>query len=391
MAAYQQDRWSDGGARGIGLAASADAGRTWTRTAIPISGCAKAGSGPTRVSDPWVSIGPDGIAYLIAIAVGDGVRMITSIDGARTWTHIVRIPVGARRTFADKPTITAHPTTPGVAYAVWNEDDRTESRPRDAILSTTRDGGGTWTTPRLILEGDPDGGGAVGDQILVDPRAGTLYHIYTWEPLRDGKAQTAHVGLQVSSDDGISWSASHLIHRIDLVEGGTKTPGGQRIRSGAGVIDGGIDPRNGTLYLVWEDARFERPPTGAIALSRSDDGGQTWTEPQRISPPAAEAAFTPMAQVDQGGRIGVSFYAIREGTTSAPTDVWFLRSDDDGKTFGSRIVDGPFELARAPHADGLFLGDYAGLDAGPDGFVMAYAITTTGSTGPTDVRAASLP
>lgn len=391
VGAWQQDRWSDGGARGVVVAASADGGRTWTRNELAVSACATEASDLARVSDPWVSFGPDGRAYLVVLAVGDGVRIATSTDGGMTWPDVVRIPVGTGRTFADKTAVTAHPTRPGVAYAVWNENQPGEPSPRVSVLAITTDGGATWGQPRVILGGDPDGGGPVGDQILVDPRDDTLYHLYDWGPVRRGRLDSANVGLQVSTDGGTTWSASRLVHEIELVEGGSKTPDGRRIRSGAGVVDAAVDPLTGAVHVVWEDARFSDGETGEIAWSRSTDRGAIWSDPVRLSDPGAAPAFTPMVDTDGTGRLVVTHYAVRDGAAAPLTDVWALVSTDGGRTFDRTRLDGPFDLSRAPVAGGLFLGDYTGLSGGGDDLVALYAVTSATASGPTEIRASFIP
>jgi hypothetical protein len=55
VGAYQQDRWSDGGARGI-VASVLHAG-TWRQVVIPgVSRCS--GGAFNRATDPWVAIAP---------------------------------------------------------------------------------------------------------------------------------------------------------------------------------------------------------------------------------------------------------------------------------------------------------------------------------------------
>ena len=65
VAAWQQDRWSDGGARALVSAASLDGGATWTHTLHPMSRCGGAAGGSSgdfeRTTDPWVDIGSDGV------------------------------------------------------------------------------------------------------------------------------------------------------------------------------------------------------------------------------------------------------------------------------------------------------------------------------------------
>ena len=71
---FQQDRWSNGGARGLTTAVSADGGSTWKEPAAPhfsvcAGGTAANGGAYDRSSDPWVSIGPDGRAYQVSLSV----------------------------------------------------------------------------------------------------------------------------------------------------------------------------------------------------------------------------------------------------------------------------------------------------------------------------------
>ena len=61
VAVYQQDRYHGGGARGIVAATSTDGGKTWRKTALPVSACAGSNARPAPfASDPWASVGPDG-------------------------------------------------------------------------------------------------------------------------------------------------------------------------------------------------------------------------------------------------------------------------------------------------------------------------------------------
>jgi hypothetical protein len=61
IGAYQQDRWSNGGARGI-VASVFHAG-AWQQVVIPgVSTCS--GGAFHRATDPWVAIAPNGDAYV---------------------------------------------------------------------------------------------------------------------------------------------------------------------------------------------------------------------------------------------------------------------------------------------------------------------------------------
>jgi hypothetical protein len=73
IAVWQQDRWSNGGARGLVTAVTHDGGATWSTTFAHFSTCsggtAANGGNYERASDPWVSFAPNGDAYQISLSV----------------------------------------------------------------------------------------------------------------------------------------------------------------------------------------------------------------------------------------------------------------------------------------------------------------------------------
>jgi len=76
----------------------------------------------------------------------------------------------------------------------------------------------------------------------------------------------------------------------------------------------------------------------------------------------------------------VSYYDFRSNTgvpTTILTDYWLARSID-GVTWTESRITGPFDLAIAPVAEGLFLGDYQALTSIGTLFVPFYVQTNTG-------------
>src|SRR4029078_7964656 len=70
---WQQDRWSDGGARGLATVYSTDGGTTWNTTFARFTFCwggtVANGGDFERSSDPWVTFSPSGAAHQIALAI----------------------------------------------------------------------------------------------------------------------------------------------------------------------------------------------------------------------------------------------------------------------------------------------------------------------------------
>ena len=71
---WQQDRWSNGVSRGNVVGTSLDDGQTWkvikqTKNSLCTGGTPANGGGYERASDPWVTISPNGNAYLMSLSV----------------------------------------------------------------------------------------------------------------------------------------------------------------------------------------------------------------------------------------------------------------------------------------------------------------------------------
>ena len=121
IAVWQQDRWSNGGAQGLPhrrlvrprRAPGGDRPRRRSRAAR--AAIAANGGDYERASDPWVSIGPDGSAHQIALAINDSnptsaILVSSSRDGGRSWGRITTLQTDTTaELFNDKESITADP------------------------------------------------------------------------------------------------------------------------------------------------------------------------------------------------------------------------------------------------------------------------------------------
>ena len=405
IAVWQQDRWSNGGSRALMSAVSDDGGATWQRRLLPMSRCGGAAAGSAgnfeRASDPWVDIGPDGTAHAMGVAFngatlqpGSASAMLAtrSTDGGLSWSTPVALVNDGAAFFNDKNALTADPTDALFVYAVWDRLDAASNGP--TLLARSVDGGASWEPARVIFAPSVANGVSqtLGNRIAVllsGAERGTLVNVFAQIDTVNS-VSTARLALIRSSDHGATWGAPIVV--ADMLAVGARNPeGGQMIRDGAGLPSVAAAP-DGSLWLAWQDARFSAGARDAIAVSRSTDGGRTWSAPAAINRIPGAVAFTPTLHVRADGLVGVMHYDLRSNTTDAATllaDVWLLTSRD-GFAWTEAHVHGPFDMAAAPDARGLFLGDYQGLVSAGAAFIPVLALSRTDTANRTDIFAPRL-
>jgi hypothetical protein len=384
VAAWQQDRRPAGAAYGAAVAVSRDRGVTWRESMLP--GLTRCAGGPYELaSDTWASIGPDGAAYVGALAVRPNgrpdmaVTVSASIDGGARWAApVVVSTANPRDALIDKPSILADPHRPGRVYAVWAHF---VSRQSDQVgFARSDDAGRTWTAPVTIYAPT---GEAQFNQLLA-PADGSLIDVFS-EDAGGVPAGRARVAAARSADGGATWSTPVTVATIALTRT-TDPDRGSSIRSFGQAVTVALG--RGWVYAAW----FEDRTTGtsSISVSGSSDGGGTWSAPSTVVQESAQP-FLPALAVAGGGALGATWYDLRDaaGGPGLGTEVWAGVSADHGRTWRSRRIDGPFDLRAAPIATGAgpFLGDYEGLAGLDTGFATAY-IRTVASGPPNHTQVA---
>jgi hypothetical protein len=382
VAAWQQDRLSDGGARGIVTAVSIDGGTTWSSgQPSPFTQCASGRF--SRASDPWLAVSGAVVVQLGIAFTGDAltpgarssVLVSRSVDGGTSWGPAITLADDdGSLYFNDKESVTIDSTDPRYVYAVWDRVDQTDSGPTRLARST--DGGLSWSPATTIY--DPGfGRQTIGNVALTTPDG--IVHVFFTElgPAATNPQQTeGHLAVIHSMDKGLTWSAPIVI--ADLLAVGTNPPSRPDLSVRAGEIVGSFaaDPLVGALHAVWQDARFSSGAHNAIVLASSTDGGATWTEPVRVNAVPSVPAFTPTLAVLPSGLVGVMYYDFRQTGTSTyqPTDLWLAVSRNRTDWRETRLA-GNFDFLDAPSAGGLFVGDYQGLAGGGSTLVAVYSRT----------------
>ena len=135
LVGHQQDRWSDGGSRGlVGVVSNAGgASGTWADT-IPSNVTECTGGAYARASDPWTAFANDGTAFFFHLVLdpakpqtpfgarNSALLVSRSTNHAATWSApVTLLNVKTPHVLNDKNSMTADPTLNGNVYAVWDQ------------------------------------------------------------------------------------------------------------------------------------------------------------------------------------------------------------------------------------------------------------------------------
>jgi hypothetical protein len=364
VSVYQLGRFPDGGAAAIGFAASVDGGKTWSTGVLP--GLTRVSGGVyQRVSDPSVKFGPDGSAYVSSIVIrgpdgGGGIAVNRSDDGGRTWNAPVfleRPPEGSSGDFpriaVDTGSSSSHT---GRVYVTYVRGDR-------AVVRWSDDRASTWSALSFVSSGR----GFVPN-VIVGPGGGLTVVYIAPDP-----GQRRRLVSRTSHDGGASFGTP-----VDV--GPMRSRPSRGLRA-AGVEEAAADPVTGTLFLVWEDAANREDGLNDVVLSRSLDGGASWTPPTVVnldlSGSGTDHLQPAVVALDDQVRV---VYFTRTGSGGRPSRSLQLRSissSDGGVTFaGERTIGPPADLRFAAvvrPGRTRFVGDYVGLALSPESFIVVWS------------------
>jgi hypothetical protein len=416
---WRQDQGNfSAGASSLGIAGATtfDGGVTWKELVIP--GVSLVSGGHFQcATDPSVSFGPTGIAYVSCLAfdlsgpgfAGD-IDVNISRDGGLSWSAPITVRHDTDPSFYnDKDWITADPHNPSLVYAVWdrgNFADGSAHRSTSAyngytqpgLFARSLDAGQTWQPTQIIY--DPGANNDSFDHQVVVRPDGTLFDFFAEVLHNDslGDVRATHLSCVESLDHGQTWLPNgHANRAAESMGLATIDPNtGQWVEQGLGrfLFNVAVDPHNGNLYTVWSDGRFSGGQNNSIAFIMSADGGSTWSAPVKINQTpttiaaADQQAFEPTIAVAADGSVAVAYYDFRNDVPGGRTltDYWLVHADagvdltNPANWSELRLTNRSFDLQKATlasqGANGEFLGDYQSLVASGNSFGAFFSMTT---------------
>jgi hypothetical protein len=362
LAAYQVGRFFDGGASDIGFARSTDGGATWDPSSFLPGLTFNAGhfadpSSPfERVSDPSVAYDARHNTWMISsIPILPGSLVVPTIfvslstNGGATFGAPVQIPPPAKKVNLDKNWTVCdnHAGSPFYGNCYTEFDNFGEGDLE--YMSTSSDGGLTWSTP-VSPAGNPKG---LGGQPIVQPN-GTV--IVPFESLK------GTIAAFRSTDGGATWSKEVPVSKISFHpnSGGLRT---------SPLPTAEIDAA-GKAYVAWEDCRFEPKCTANDIVFSTSTDGLSWSAVNRIPIDGVGSGvdhFIPGLAVDpdasRSGHLALTYYFYPNAACTPATcqlNVGYTSSVNGGATWTtSTQLAGPMSLADiAATSQGPMVGDY---------------------------------
>ena len=308
------------------VAASADAGATWTTGDLTLP------PGTERCYTMSLAFDRDGVLHLVFVTlsgtgnVPDGAWLARSTDGGRTFSPPARVL--DREKFQVRLLVDPA-TSPPHLYLSWVEASGIGflqmAPPSRVMVRASTDGGATFGAPvQASAPGRDRVGAAV--PVLRGPGALTvLYFDYGRDAFNFQNVEGTYQGtfelIAANSSDGAASFREATVDRAVVPP--------EPFLVFLPPLPTGVTDGRGRTYVAWSDRRPGRP---AVLLSTSDDGGLTWAPPRRVDGAEGEALL-PQLALAPGGRLDVAWAEVGDGA-GGPTRVRFTASDDRAATFG---------------------------------------------------------
>jgi hypothetical protein len=316
--------------------------------------------------DPGIALDKDGTLIMTHLGFStSGIFANYSTNNGATWSPNYTVISGSQdKNMAGTDDAPSSPYY-GRSYVVWSLF--TASNP-PIDISSTSNGGLNWTTP-LQINTPPSGHYSQGCDIRVGPN-GEVYVIWA-APMSGSPFTEDFCGFAKSTNGGSNWTVTENAFDMNGIRGTFSNFAGIRVNSFPRIdVDRSGGPRNGWIYVTTSGKNIV--PAGSdpdILVYSSSNGGTNWSSGVRVNQDAlnnGKYQWFPAIRVDESGGVNVVYYDNRN-TSSDSSEIYVSRSLDGGLTWTDALVSDhrfkPKPITVGGIAGG-YSGDYIGVTSG---------------------------
>ncbi len=367
-----------------GVYGSTAAGASWTDigatgTTVP--------PGFVAGGDPAAAFGPDGTGYFVCLGftpatnatstTGLFVVKTTDLRSLAPAQPVIVTAAGgtdpARGIFNDKEYITVdtRPASPyrGRIYVTWTRfafDRLLDAQGAESYLESpivlrySSDGAAGWSATVSVTDAAHNFN--QGSVPAIGPN-GEVYVVY-----ENGNTPTevGQVMVSKSVNGGVTFQPPVKVGDLYEICDHLNVDGRCALKNSEWRVNSfpstAVDANDGTVYVVWGDYRTGNAD---VLLSRSRDGGKTWSAPVRVSTDVTTSdQVYPWVAVPEDGAVHV-MYQQRDDTIpqNRLLTSYLSTSRNHGSSFAKALLVSSGPSDPNTDFDGTFIGDYNGLAA----------------------------
>jgi BNR repeat-like domain len=340
----------------LALAISKDGGATFG-TQKPVCLCL----GSKAQYDPTIEVVRNtGAVYSVFLNAdrhnGFSTVFTKSTDHGATWSDPVH--VYGNVSWTDKPEVATSPSGKDI-YVSWNGP-----QVGDLYVGQSHDYGRTWTQQKL--SDDKRYYYAYDARVLSDGTALFSESSIQYSGAKSVEGEVWHHAV-ISRDKGKTWE-NRIVAKVPIGESCVADGCNPDFYIGQTSV---VSDAPGHLVFAYEGPTVSGGPQ-RVYVSRSSDGGRTWSAGTPLSAPG-ENATQPRLASSGGGDARIWYMQTADGDNPDAWNVWYRGSANGGTSWSAplKIDDAPAGAAGYVYADGFgeVYGDYGEI-----------AVTNTGKT-----------